>query len=79
MDVHAQSMIDLVSRTSRVASIDETGVLITLQELEAAASDDPEYEQLVQAVTRGFPEARHLICAPTGALGIDYPSPTASS
>ena len=58
MDVHAQSMFDLVSRTCRVASVDETGVLITLQELEAAASGDPEYEQLIQAVTRGFPEAR---------------------
>ena len=61
MNVHAQSIIDLISRPFHAASIDRTEALIAIQELETAVADVPEYGEPDQAVTHIFQTAHKQI------------------
>ena len=55
--MHTQSKFELISEPPLIASIGELKNLITIQDLERAAANDPEYCQLSQAITHGFPES----------------------
>ncbi|MEO2242304.1 MAG: DDE-type integrase/transposase/recombinase, partial [Candidatus Poseidoniia archaeon] len=58
MEVHVHTILQYVGHPSRIASIEESSNLITAVELEHAASTDPEYQRLIQAVKLGFPLVR---------------------
>ena len=58
MIAHCHMMFDMISRPSRVSSIDENCMVITLKELRSASTGDVEYCELVRATEHGFPTSR---------------------
>ena len=58
MGAHIRVIMQNAGQRSLIASVEESDKLITEEELEQAASNDPEYQRLIQVVNSGFPLVR---------------------